>query len=100
VAKAATFIPAKKRPEFIARRRRAARSLRILEVDMRGVRLAADQTSARVIVAVAFTASGDPVTRRHLVDQHWRWTPGGWMLVARKRVKAPAPGATEPADIY
>ncbi len=100
VAKAATFIPAKKRPEFIQRRRRAASSLRILEVDMRGVRLSADQTTARVIVAVAFTANGDPVTRHHLVDQHWRWTSSGWMLTSRKRVKAPAPGATEPADIY
>jgi len=100
IAKAATFIPAKKRGDFVRRRRRAASSLRILEIDIRDVRLAADQTTARVIVALAFTAGGDPVTRRHLVDQHWKWTTAGWMLKSRKRVKAPAPGATNPEDIY
>lgn len=100
ISKAATFVPPAKRAEFVRGRRRAAASLRILEVDLRGVRLAADNENARVVVAIAFTAGGDPVIQRHLVEQKWQWQRQGWMLVSRKRVKAPPPTATKPADLY
>ena len=100
ISKAATFVPAAKRTEFLDGRRRAASSMRILEVDVRGVRLAADNENARVIVAIAFTAGGDPVIQRHLVEQKWRWQQTGWMLIGRDRVKAPPPTATKAADLY
>lgn len=100
IGKAATFVPAAKREAFLDGRRRAAASMRIVEVDVRGVRLAADNESAQVIVAIAFTEGGDPVIQRHLVQQKWRWQQTGWNLVARERVKAPPPKATKAADLY
>lgn len=100
IAKAATFVPVAKRAEFLEGRRRAAAAMRILEVDLRGVRLAPDNESAQVIVAIAFTADGSPVIQRHLVEQKWRWQRTGWMLIGRDRVKAPPPTATKPADLY
>jgi hypothetical protein len=101
VERAAEWIPEPERGEFVSRKRKAWAGMSVLDVEVRDVRVAPDQDSARVRVIVRFSHNGNPVMRSHLVEQRWRWQRAGWMLVARRQVEMPsADPSADPADLY
>jgi hypothetical protein len=100
VQKAARYVQDKDRGAFIASKRRAYKRLRVHEVELRSVNLGAKQERARVLVAMAFSVAGNPVTRHHTIEQVWRHKRSGWVLVKRRRVKAGKPAPPTPGDLY
>ncbi|GEM_PF-3172937 len=100
VQKAARYIPDKQRADFIARKREAYRHLRVHEVEVRSVNLNDDQSRARVLLAMAFSVGGNPIIKRHMVEQQWRHGDFGWVVVKRRRVKAKKSKSSTPGDLY
>ena len=100
IGKASSYIPADRRARFLERKRLAMAGVRMHEVEVRNVRFSADGKRARVVVGLAFTRSGAPVVKRHLVEQRWRFHDRQWQLESRKKLKKSVPSASKTGDLY
>lgn len=100
IQKASRYVPDKERGAFIARKRAAYQRLRVHEVEVRSVHLNGSQEKARVLLAMSFSVSGNPVIQHHIIEQLWRHSPRGWVVVKRGRVKRVKERATKPGDLY
>ena len=100
LARAASYIPADQRSRFLERKRLAMAGVQMHEVEVRNVRLSHSKDRARVVVMLVFSRSGDPVVKRHLVEQRWRWDARQWHLVSRQMVQRSQPPAGKAKDLY
>ena len=100
VQKAARHVPEKDKAQFIARKRTVYRRLRVHEVEVRSVHIGAKQQKARVLLAMTFTISGNPVIHHHMIEQTWRHRRGGWVVVKRRRIKRKQAETSKPGDLY
>lgn len=99
IHEASIYIPADKRAEFMAGKRRAAATWRVHEVDLRQVHMGANHEKARVVVAITFSGGGDPRTQMHVVEQRWGWKENQWLMVGTRRLKTEDP-LSKPGDVY
>lgn len=88
------------RNQFLARRSQWGRSLRILDVELAGLRLK-DPSNAVLHVDVAWVRDRESSMRSTRVAQIWRDGDGGWRLIREQRVAGDLglfgePGPTAP----
>jgi hypothetical protein len=95
------------REQFLERRARWGREVRVLDVELAGLRMR-DEYNAVLDVDVAWVRADESSMRNTRVAQSWRDGDGGWRLIREQRVAGdlglfgeavPEPPAQPPRDV-
>ena len=100
VERAAAYIPADKRGDFVERKRVALARMRVHEVELRSVDLTDEDSRARVIVTLVWSNRDAPVTHQEAVEQRWQFRGSEWLLIEQRPIEAKEAPPADPKDLF